>query len=455
MSARLKTVLLLVLATATWTVQAVAAAPERLAFQDDDRILVLAPHPDDEAIACAGVIQQATARGLPVRVVFLTNGDANFWSFGVLAKRPVLFPGAVRRMGELRHDEALAAGKQLGLRGEQLTFLGYPDFGTYAIWRTRWRNEAPLRGLFTAARSVPYKSSLRSGAAYKGEEILQDLTTSIREFKPTKIFVSHPADVNVDHRALYLFSRVAAWEAGNRASFHPYLVHFRNWPSPRGLHLEATVRPPNAFDGDDVAWQTCPLTPAQITTKRAAIRAHRSQYAYSAGYLNSSLRPNELFGDYPTIRLAPGKGGGTLVRAAARNPEAASETRTIERDGDCLRLTIAFTQPHGRAVNAVVNLFGYRPDKPFAAMPKFQARLVGRRYTLWDQRTRLPEKLCEVSHDAEQIVLRVPLAVLGEPDRLLMSVQTSFTDVPADAGAWRVIELAPEQFVAGKPTPRG
>ena len=29
----------------------------------DDRILILAPHPDDEAIACAGVIQEALKKG--------------------------------------------------------------------------------------------------------------------------------------------------------------------------------------------------------------------------------------------------------------------------------------------------------------------------------------------------------------------------------------------------------
>ena len=46
-----------------------------------DRVLVLAPHPDDESLACGGIIQRALARGARVRIVFLTYGDNNEWSF--------------------------------------------------------------------------------------------------------------------------------------------------------------------------------------------------------------------------------------------------------------------------------------------------------------------------------------------------------------------------------------
>ena len=41
---------------------------QEIQFLPSDRILVLAPHPDDESIACAGVIQQAIKRDIPVRV---------------------------------------------------------------------------------------------------------------------------------------------------------------------------------------------------------------------------------------------------------------------------------------------------------------------------------------------------------------------------------------------------
>jgi LmbE family N-acetylglucosaminyl deacetylase len=40
------------------------------------RLLVISPHPDDEAIAAAGVMQRVRSAGGRVRVVLLTSGDA-------------------------------------------------------------------------------------------------------------------------------------------------------------------------------------------------------------------------------------------------------------------------------------------------------------------------------------------------------------------------------------------
>lgn len=40
-----------------------------------ESVMVFAPHPDDEVIGCAGVIQQALARGARVTVVDITSGD--------------------------------------------------------------------------------------------------------------------------------------------------------------------------------------------------------------------------------------------------------------------------------------------------------------------------------------------------------------------------------------------
>ena len=50
-------------------------------FKKGQRVLILAPHPDDEAIACAGVIQQALKAGAKVKIVYLTNGDHNELGF--------------------------------------------------------------------------------------------------------------------------------------------------------------------------------------------------------------------------------------------------------------------------------------------------------------------------------------------------------------------------------------
>ena len=50
-----------------------------LTFRASDRLLVFAPHPDDETIATGELIQLAIAAGVAVRVVFATDGDNNPW----------------------------------------------------------------------------------------------------------------------------------------------------------------------------------------------------------------------------------------------------------------------------------------------------------------------------------------------------------------------------------------
>ncbi len=55
-------------------------------FNNADRVLILAPHPDDEDIGCAGVIQRALKSGAKVKIMYLTNGDHNEFAFIVYEK---------------------------------------------------------------------------------------------------------------------------------------------------------------------------------------------------------------------------------------------------------------------------------------------------------------------------------------------------------------------------------
>jgi len=229
-TARLAAVALLVLAAGCARRPADMNADfSKLTLDPGDRILIAAPHPDDETLGCAGIIQKAVEMKLPVRVVFLTNGDNNEWSFLLYRKIPVLAPGQVRGMGEVRQKEALAAGAILGVPPEDLVFLGYPDFGCLHILREHWGDRPPYRSMLTRVTAVPYAGARRPGAPYSGESILSDITGVVREFKPTKVFLSHPADHNPDHLAMYLFFRVALWDLARELTpaVYPYLVHFR------------------------------------------------------------------------------------------------------------------------------------------------------------------------------------------------------------------------------------
>ncbi len=74
-------------------------------------ILIVSPHPDDDALTAAGITYDANSRGEPVRIVYVTNGDAEGTAVGLL-----------------REQEAVASQMgRLGTQEQNLIFLGYPD----------------------------------------------------------------------------------------------------------------------------------------------------------------------------------------------------------------------------------------------------------------------------------------------------------------------------------------
>ena len=425
-----------------------------------DRVLILAPHPDDEVPGCGGIIQRAVAMGLPVRVVFFTYGDNNQWSFLVYRKHPVLKPEAVRQMGLVRHDEAMTADQLLGLSPDHLTFLGYPDFGTLRIWETHWGNRPPFESMLTKVTQVPYANALRPGASYKGEDVVRDLTTILREFRPTKLLVSHPGDHMPDHLALYLFTRVALWdlEGELRPDIFPYLVHYKRWPKPRGDQPTKPLEPPSLFT-EQIPWRQYRLSPVAIERKRAALKAHRTQYNSSARYLLSFVRPNELFGDFPIITLRPAASAASLspdekvhlmeAPEELTDVEQASfvglEWRSVQLDDGKLVLSIAFSRPLAETVSASMFIFGYRRDQPFAQMPKLHIKVGAIGYSLYDQDRTLSPGALEVTRQPNAITIRVPLQILGDPTRILTSARTYLGDVPLDWVSWRIVELSPDR----------
>jgi len=432
--------------------------PQNLAWPEvsltaQDRILILAPHPDDETLACGGIIQQAVALGLPVRVAFLTYGDANEWSFALYRERPVLGSTAVEGMGLVRHGEAISATHTLGLQPDQLTFLGYPDFGTLDIWYAHWSASPPFRGLLTRVTAVPYADALRPGALYKGEEILADLTMVLREFRPTKVFLSHPADGNPDHLALYLFTHVALWDLGAelQPTLYSYLVHYAHWPTPRGYHPTDPLPSPPGLEQTN-AWQVHPLSAEETDRKFTALQAHRTQYESNAAYLSSFVRRNELFGDFPVIELGASvplvsdgianPGPSEELAATERAAFVGVEWRTVQLDGPDLVIALDYSRPLAQGVKASVYIFGYRVGQPFAGMPKLHVQFGEGSHVIYDQQRELPQDALQVDRQPKQVTIHVPLALLGNPQRVMINARTYLSDVPLDLASWRILELA-------------
>ncbi len=429
-----------------------------LAFSPKDRVLILAPHPDDEVLGSGGVMQRAVAMKLPMKVVYFTNGDSNPWSFLLYRKHPVIMPGAVKTMGVVRMQEALDATGILGVDKKDLIFLGYPDFGTLNIWYQHWDTRAAYRSPLTRANAVPYQGAFRLGAAYKGEEIVKDLRSILRDFKPTKIFISHPADHNGDHLSLYLYMRVALWDENisDSVEIYPYLIHYLGWPNPKGLKMKYPLNPPESLS-KIISWRTLQLTEKELNLKKEALQAHRSQFASTPKYLLSFVRSNELFGDFSVVKLHMDNDSSVftsrrkLVTVAELPDEFSSREKTsfigvewkfIRWEGEDLIVSIELSKPLARDVQAFIYIFGYNKNVAFAKMPKISVRLGSNNYTVYDQAHRMNRAAAiRIKRTPKEITLAVPLKLLGNPDKILTSARTYLDNVPLDSASWIAVEL--------------
>lgn len=82
------------------------------------RVVVIAPHPDDETLGCGGWLAACCANGWEVRVVVLTDGSASH------PGHPALTPELLARQ---RRNECLEACRALGLPENRVEFWGLPD----------------------------------------------------------------------------------------------------------------------------------------------------------------------------------------------------------------------------------------------------------------------------------------------------------------------------------------
>ena len=81
-------------------------------------LLVIAPHPDDESLGCGGLIAASRARKIPVHIVIVSDG---------VGSHPNSPSHPPQRLRDLREQEVIAAGCELGVTEDAITFLRLPD----------------------------------------------------------------------------------------------------------------------------------------------------------------------------------------------------------------------------------------------------------------------------------------------------------------------------------------
>jgi LmbE family N-acetylglucosaminyl deacetylase len=246
-------------------------------------VLIVAPHPDDEVIGCAGVIQRALKGGQKVTIIFLTNGDAHAKIAALLAKKSPaqLVPGDFLRTGALRQQHALNAATKLGLPRENLFFLGYPDGGLAPIY------QAAAGSIFTSPVTAKAESSGQAVPDYHSrihgtpapctrENILRDLAEIIRARGPAEIYTTHETDRHPDHQAAFWYTRAAAAAAGFTGPLYTFIVHGAPPAAPPDRRLT--------------------LDPSELALKKEAIMAHQQGTSPVHDYLVEEYgKPEEHF----------------------------------------------------------------------------------------------------------------------------------------------------------------
>ncbi|MDR3562595.1 MAG: PIG-L family deacetylase [Negativicutes bacterium] len=133
------------------------------------KVLVFAPHPDDDVIGCGGSIINHVIKGNSVGVAYVTSGDIGsltYTSADIMA---------------IREAEAAKAARFLGVT--QLHFLRKPD-----------------------------------GFLQYSRETVMAITSLLRSFRPDVVYIPHQQDEHRDHRMTHdLVLECCAWAASPRA----------------------------------------------------------------------------------------------------------------------------------------------------------------------------------------------------------------------------------------------
>lgn len=278
------------------------AAPPELEWSPSatTRLLVLAPHPDDEALGAAGLIQRVRASGGAVKVVLLTSGDG--FPEGVEVANGIAHPGPsdFRGYGVARERETAAAMGLLGVAPSQLTFLGFPDEGLCRIASTYlYDKRRAFASPYTGRERPPATEQTVRGVRYRGVDLRRELEKVIVGFRPTLLVLPHPEDEHPDHCSTHIFAREAL-EAippslRSRIRVLHYLVHYGQWPLSADAGIGTPLRPPAGFPEREGAWRQLTLTAAEADAKKEALRAYRTQMLVIGRFMLGFGRTTELF----------------------------------------------------------------------------------------------------------------------------------------------------------------
>lgn len=229
---------------------AINVMPELPTSTVGQRLLVLAPHCDDEILGAGGFIHRSIQNGSVVKVVVVTDCNK-------------------RKIGNVRKNETKAGLMVEGLSSQNIEFLDLPE------------------------------GESRPGGAIEFQ-IAENLKKELDSFKPTIVVLPSISDTHRDHKATGIAGEQAMSGKTDITALY-YLIHynFLRFPSPPGLHPEDYLLPPARLINLKDRWYKFSLTQEEVDLKEEAIGKYKSQLSLKNPILVRVLwdfaRQNELF----------------------------------------------------------------------------------------------------------------------------------------------------------------
>ncbi|OGH37706.1 MAG: hypothetical protein A3B44_00360 [Candidatus Levybacteria bacterium RIFCSPLOWO2_01_FULL_38_21] len=206
------------------------------------RLLVIAPHPDDEVIGCGGLIQKIKKEGGKVYVLFLTLGDAQDFSKNGVSKTSerkkeikkvaaflkydnyaIAFPGnkyhlKLDRLGQLPIMDTIERGGIVSLERVRPSIVAFPSFHSYNQDH-RVAAYAAHAGLRPSEKDVKHFVSI-----VLGYEELVDFWNSGEQLIPNFFIPLNEKEIENKSKAIRL-----------------YRSQLRNFPNPRSPEALKTL----------------------------------------------------------------------------------------------------------------------------------------------------------------------------------------------------------------------
>jgi LmbE family N-acetylglucosaminyl deacetylase len=156
--------------------------PETITYK---AAVIFAPHQDDETLGCGGMIALKRKYGIPVSVVFVTDGKQSHGQERNISPSELI---------ETRREEALEALSILGVDSSEIYFLEQPD--GFLHYQTNQDHQA----------------------------LVDKFIEVLKKLKPGEIYVPHRKDQHIDHEITYQLVSSAIKKSGIKAEVLQYPV---------------------------------------------------------------------------------------------------------------------------------------------------------------------------------------------------------------------------------------